>query len=131
MALDPMDLIPKFAFWREGCKTMATNICEVLRRVGEPVTPKNIREFVCTLPFDGSYLRSEAWRKGYCSSCLAKLHQKMPPDAEDPLVDYFLDYFTSRGSVCQWMLIDAFIGILDGMTLEEGKNSTKTWFWRK
>lgn len=37
-ALDPIDLIPQFAFWREACRTMATNVCVVLTLADQEIT---------------------------------------------------------------------------------------------
>ncbi len=122
MALEPIDLFPRFAFWRDGCRTMATNICEVLRRAGEPITRENIVAFVTTLPRDVGYLATEMWQAGYCGSCLRKAYANAPPaeqgEKAGPLLDYFLGYFTERSGACQSMLIDAFIGILNGIPLE-------------
>ncbi len=121
MALEPIDLFPRFAFWRDGCRTMATNICEVLRRAGEPITRENLVAFVTSLPRDRTYLGCETWQAGYCCSCLRKAHANAPPAEQEkagPLLDYFLGYFTERSGASQSMLIDAFIGILSGIPLE-------------
>jgi hypothetical protein len=130
MALEPLDLIPRFAFWRDGCRTMAKSICEVLRLAGEPATPKNILAFVGSLPRDPGDLTSQLWQSGYCSSCLAKAYDKAPEtdmsSAEHSLVGYFLRYFPERDRLCQLMLIDAFIGIINGLDSEGSESSGKS-----
>jgi hypothetical protein len=123
MALEPIDLIPSFAFWRDGCRTMAGNICKVLRLAGEQVTLANIIAFVSSLPRDSGYLTTETWQQTYCHRCLEKAYHNTPEairkDVSEAVIDYFLVYFTMRGSACQWMLQDAFIGIMSGLQLED------------
>lgn len=34
-ALDQLDLIPSWAFWREGCHTFAKNVCKVMEMAGQ------------------------------------------------------------------------------------------------
>lgn len=123
MAVDPMDMVQGFAFWRDGCRMMAGAICEALRSAKEPITPDNIIVFVSSLPRSRHDLNNEVWQKGYCSCCLAKAfgsgHNGNVNPHDNPLVDYFLRYFVDRNWTCQDMLIDAVIGIFSGISWED------------
>ena len=125
MALDPLDLIPEFAFWRDGCRTMAENICKLLRLAGEPVTRERIVAFLSTLPRRPNDLASELWQNGYCFACLEKAQDNMPPEdrgtQELGLGGYFLCYFVDRSYLRQALVIDAFLVILGGLTLDGEK----------
>ena len=113
VSLDPIDLIPEFAFWRDGCRAMSANICTVLQRAGEDIKRSNILSFLHSLPRSYHDLTSEMWSKGYCHEYLEKAFPNMN-GMSDPVMDYFVVYFPARSYVSQMMLIDAFIGILDG-----------------
>jgi hypothetical protein len=63
-ALDPIDLIPQFAFWREACRTMATNACMALTLAEEEITEEKMLEFISTLPRSFYYLESKTWQEG-------------------------------------------------------------------
>lgn len=135
-ALDPIDLIPEFAFWRDGCRTLAKNVCKVLTLVGEEISDDNILAFIKWLPRNRSELESPAWKASYCCRCLEKMFNNMPEEQrnkglDNPLMDYFLQYFPARTYVSQLMLIDAFVGIITGWIeaekeLEKGGGSLTT-----
>jgi hypothetical protein len=127
MPLDPIDLIPEFAFWRDGCRTMAQNICAVLRLAGEPVTPANVMQFAETLPHRRFDLESDSWRREYCSQCLMKAWEAASGAKavrrHDALFAYFFSYFVDRSYPSQVMLKDAIVGILGGLTLDGEKEA--------
>jgi hypothetical protein len=130
-ALDPIDLIPQFAFWREACRTMATNVCMALTLAEEEITEEKILEFISTLPRSFYYLERKTWQEGYSSECFEKIANSTDPDKKKvaaPLLNFFLYYLPSRSDACRSMLADAFIGIFRGFEdaakeLEKGNKS--------
>lgn len=115
MALNAMDMMRGYEFWRDGCRMMAIAVCETLRMAKEPVTLENIVKFVSTLPRTSGDLTSESWQQKYCHKCLDKAVEAGSPEVTKLLADYFLVYFLDRTWLCQDTIIDAFIGILSGI----------------
>lgn len=127
-ALDQLDLIPSWAFWREGCHTFAKNVCKVMEMAGQDYSITNVFAFLSSLPFVSHHPSSAEWQKGFCSQCLKKALENVP-EAEkrefaDTVLDYFLYYFPDRDRVTRWMLIDAFVGFNSGI-LEAQKELKK------
>jgi hypothetical protein len=120
MSIQPIDVVHKHAFWEEGCRTLAANVCAVLKEAGEPVTQRNIVAFVVSLPSDRWEMQMPEWQKGYCSRCLEKMFNK-EGENRSALMDYFITYFPRREYHAQQMLIEAFRGILGGIVFEGGK----------
>ena len=118
MALEPIDVIPRYAFWQEGCRTLAVNVCAALREAGEPVIPRTVLAFVDGLPRDSYDLHYGTWQKSFCGLCLEKIHAKCSEHVE-PLLDYFMNYFVERDSHAKAMLIEAFRGIIGGLNLDD------------
>ena len=115
MSLEPIDVIPRYAFWQDGCRTLVVNTCAALRLAGEPVTPGYVLAFIDSLPRHSGDL-TEEWRKSFCSRCLEKAYVNTGNQHRmTPLEEYFLVYFVERDSTAQAMLIEACRGILGGI----------------
>jgi hypothetical protein len=119
MAANLMDLVRGSELWRDGCRMMACATCVVLRVAKEPITPENIIKFLDGLPRKSSELTTEEWQKSYCGICLEKAHAEMEEPIKRLVTDYFLRYFPDRSWTCQEMLIDSFVGILEGIPWED------------
>lgn len=127
-ALDQLDLIPSWAFWREGCHIFAKNVCKVMELALHDYTEADVFAFVRSLPFAPSHLLKPEWENGFCSQCLKKAFEKVPEtdrkEFENNVLDYFLRYFPDRDRISKWMLIDAFVGFNSGI-LEAQKELEK------
>lgn len=125
---DPMVLIPKLSFWRDGCASLARNTCEVLRLAGIKATASNMVRFVSSLPADATDLVDADWQKtSLCNECLGAAYERSLERGEDKrlreLMDYFLYQCVGLPSYVQYMLTEAFIGFIGNMALDrdEGK----------
>lgn len=118
-AIETIDLLPGFAFWREGCRMFGKNIIRVMQAAGRDYSRRDVVAFLRTLPIDSSYLANPQWQAGFCYQCLKKAFENTPEDQrkefEDTVMDYFLYYFPDRDRVAKWMLIDAFLGFMIGI----------------
>ncbi len=114
MNLDPMMIAPRYAFWRDGCKTFTQNLVEMLRRSGESITADTVSRFAQSLPMSKSDLMDVAWRDGYANTCIKKAYELAAEKTEKRLVellDYFFVYFTNLTYCAQYMLIESIVGI--------------------
>jgi hypothetical protein len=122
MADEPIDMFRWYEFWRDGCRALAQNVCAVLHLAGEPLTRQSIAAFTDGIPLSRDDLHSDRWRETLCSRCLAKAHANAKGTEREPqlqrLGEYFVLRFVERGYHDNRMLIDAFNGILGGMTLD-------------
>lgn len=118
-AIDTIDLLPGFAFWREGCRTFAKNVFRVMQAANGNFSGRDVLSFLRSLPLDTSYLANPEWQAGFCYQCLKKAFENTPEaqrrEFENTVMDYFLYYFPDRCGVAKWMLIDAFIGFTIGI----------------
>lgn len=114
-----LDLIPMFAFWGEGCRVFAKNVATVMRMAGEEWSPSEIAAFLKSLPMDIRQMSSQEWQAGFCSQRLKKAYESVPDSEKEEFVrtvmDYFLYYFPDRDRCAKWMLIDAFMGFINGI----------------
>lgn len=118
-AIDTIDLVPGFAFWREGCRTFAKNVFRVMQAANGDFSGRDVLSFLRSLPLDRSYLTNPEWQAGFCYQCLKKAFENTPEaqsrEFKDTVMDYFLCYFPDRDGVAKWMLIDALIGFTIGI----------------
>jgi hypothetical protein len=117
MTFNPNDLIG----WRDGCRMMASNVCAALRMAGEPVTPQNVLAFVNSLPLSVGDLTSVEWAGDFCGRCVKKAHTNGADERIKPVLEDFIRYFVGRSTIARWLLLDAFNGILGGITVDENK----------
>jgi hypothetical protein len=118
-AIDAIDLLPGFAFWREGCRTFAKNVVRVMQAADGDSPVRDVLSFVRSLPLDPSYLSKPEWQAGFCYQCLKKAFMNTPEaqsrEFQETVMDYFLYYFPDRDRIAKWMLIDAFVGFIIGI----------------
>ncbi|MHC5538725.1 hypothetical protein ACYOEI_10925 [Singulisphaera rosea] len=115
---------PSYAFFREGCETLARNVSSILIQAGLPVTPGTVMSFIRSMPRDRDDLSLEEWRHGFCNQALKEGYVRC--DGEESrsrfrvLVEYFCDRIPNMPKRTLDMLTDAFVGILSGIHWEDG-----------
>ncbi len=120
MNLDPVDLVRGSEFWRDACLRMSANVCQLLRKAGQPVTMANIVRVVESLPRDKWELNDQAWRKhSYFVTCIQTCHGLADNKCADEFAEYFLGYFMQRSPLAKDTLVESFIGILRGIELDK------------
>ena len=125
LRLDPLELIPKWAFWEDACRAFATNVKEAMRLAGMPRTRRNVIQFVDSLPTCHRDFMSEVWQEGVCNKCLARVNDvEDEVDLAKQLLQYFIFYLPSRPAHAQQMLVEALKGTLGIITLESEKEAT-------
>src|SRR5579872_5418521 len=110
MALESIDMIPGFAFWREGCHTFGKQVFTVLDLANKDWKYDDLVRFIVSLPRMRGDVSSPGWEEGFCSQCLKRAIERSPEAAS--VVRYFLMDFPDRGCTAQAMLIDAFLGFV-------------------
>lgn len=124
-AIEPIDMIPSWSFWRDGCYLFAKNMVTVMERSGILHSEREVVAFLRSLPLDASYLSNPSWKEGFCSKCLQKAWENTPEadwkEFESSVMDYFLYYFVDRDRVSKFMLIDAFIGFVTAIAEAAGE----------
>lgn len=122
---DPMNDIPYYVFWREGCAKFVSTSCRLLRLAGEPVTRESITHFIVTAPRMEKDLSEffQVFRTTYCGYVLEKGRKKCQPESPEhkswsDACSYIVAYFPSRRWDTQEMLIETLIGAMAGLDLD-------------
>jgi hypothetical protein len=120
MPMHAMDFTIGEDFWLDGCRMMAAVIRETLRLAKEPETPANVIKIVQSMLRSTSEQSYETFKKGFCASCLEKVYNgDSPKEEKNVLMDYYLKFFPSRRWATQEMIVASFVGILQGLDLEQ------------
>ena len=107
---------------RKNYQKLAQNICTALRMAAEPVTPENIMAFAASLPLSDHDINCPEWRAKYCNRCLHKAFENTPETERDGLyfnlLRYFAHDFVNSSDSYKQDLINAILGLLDGLSLD-------------
>lgn len=119
---DPMDTIPHYVFWREGCAKIARCACFFIRMAGDPVTPASVRKFLASAPRHAEELGDKDWRRGYCCQVLERSSFVCDGLADhEPWKEAFW-YITRDVPSWKWdtaeMLLETVAGALSGLDLD-------------
>jgi hypothetical protein len=119
---DPMDTIPHYVFWREGCTKITKYACYLIRMAGDPVTPAAIMKFMSSAPRDRAQLLNDDWRRGYCSMVMERSNAVADGMADqegwNEAFCHFVDYLPARKWDTAEMLIETVAGVMGGLDLD-------------
>lgn len=116
---EPIDIVPYYAFWMEGCGTLIQGVCLMLRISGHPVTRETIVRFVRSLPMLMVQLDGEAWKAGFCNEVCKEAFNRSRGTGREAVVDEIIHYFAStfvmRSACTKEMLHDSVLGVVMGL----------------
>lgn len=117
---DLLDIMPSYAFWREGCRTLMANVCFTLRRAKVSVTKETVLRFIRSMPVHSAYLSDPSWTGSFCDECCKAAFEGSSSDDEEfrEVVKYFFVYLLDRSLIARHMLIDSAVGILSGFDFD-------------
>ncbi len=119
---DPMDTIPHYVFWREGCAKMTKYACCLIGMADDPVTPAAVLRFVSSAPRCRDDLRDESWRRGYCSMVMERAYAVAVATADqehwEEAFCHIAHYLPDRKWDTSEMLIETIAGVMSGLDLD-------------
>ena len=104
--------IPRLEFWQDALTVMRQNATTLLELAGEPVTNENLIRAVRDAPWSPEQSLDEEWRaRSYCNKCIRAAFLK-DRDGGTRLMRYFVEYYATRHSRAQKLIVDTFVIML-------------------
>jgi hypothetical protein len=115
---EPIDLVPSYAFWMDGCATMTRYMLQMFELAEIEPSPERINSFLLSMPRVAEELTYPKWRQGYFNQCCEQAFTLAAPQDRarlEEICSWFLGYFVKRSTFAKEMLIDSVGGVFRGV----------------
>ena len=103
-------------FWEREQERMIFNAIEVIKLAGETVSAPNIQKFIHTAPQNKEEIRTDEWRRKFCSQCHEAAHERKKTPVEEHdfrlAADYWLSEFPTMADKTRSSILTGVMGIL-------------------